>query len=344
MLIDTAVSHGDWFNAWGSYGRPSVYRILDQCRDGGIRKVHWRTFHGARANYHSKLEPVAHGSEDIERPGYEAGPRKAYDLREWDPLRDAVDIAHELGLQISAWYTVYEETHVQRVTTTFAAAHPEYWWTARSGKRRPSKLAVAVPTAVYSAMRPGSWMDWAGTTIAVCGMAIPGFWLGIILIYVFAVWHHWLPPSGYIPVTENPQESLRRLILPGLTVASWLTVPLMRQLRASLIEVLQNDYIRTARSKGLADGQVLGAHALRNALIPVLTVLGGMVGHLYAGTVIGETIFSIPGLGKLVVDSISFRDFPVTQGVVLLAAGSVLLATLITDVLYALVDPRVRYS
>jgi len=108
--------------------------------------------------------------------------------------------------------------------------------------------------------------------------------------------------------------------------------------------VLQNDYIRTARSKGLADGQVLGAHALRNALIPVLTVLGGMVGHLYAGTVIGETIFSIPGLGKLVVDSISFRDFPVTQGVVLLAAGSVLLATLITDVLYALVDPRVRYS
>jgi peptide/nickel transport system permease protein len=205
-------------------------------------------------------------------------------------------------------------------------------------------LAVAVPTAVYSAIRPGSWMDWAGTTIAVCGMAIPGFWLGIILIYVFAVWHHWLPPSGYIPVTENPQESLRRLILPGVTVASWLTVPLMRQLRASLIEVLQNDYIRTARSKGLGDRRVLGAHALRNALIPVLTVLGGMVGHLYAGTVIGETIFSIPGLGKLVVDSISFRDFPVTQGVVLLAAGSVLLATLVTDVLYAFVDPRVRYS
>jgi peptide/nickel transport system permease protein len=205
-------------------------------------------------------------------------------------------------------------------------------------------LAVAVPTAVYSAIRPGSWMDWAGTTIAVCGMAIPGFWLGILLIYVFAVWHHWLPPSGYIPVTENPQESLRRLILPGVTVASWLTVPLMRQLRASLIEVLQNDYIRTARSKGLGEGKVLGAHALRNALIPVLTVLGGMVGHLYAGTVIGETIFSIPGLGKLVVDSISFRDFPVTQGVVLLAAGSVLLATLITDVLYAVVDPRVRYS
>jgi peptide/nickel transport system permease protein len=178
----------------------------------------------------------------------------------------------------------------------------------------------------------------------VGGMAIPGFWLGIILIYVFAVWHHWLPPSGYVPLTENLQESLRRMILPGMTVASWLTVPLMRQLRASLIEVLQNDYIRTARSKGLSERRVLTGHAFRNALIPVLTVLGGIVGHLYAGTVIGETIFSIPGLGKLVVDSISFRDFPVTQGVVLLAAASVLLATLVTDILYAYVDPRVRYG
>jgi peptide/nickel transport system permease protein len=205
-------------------------------------------------------------------------------------------------------------------------------------------LAVAVPTAIYSAVRPGSWMDWVGTVIAVGGMAIPGFWLGIILIYVCAVWHHWLPPSGYIPVTENAAASLERLILPGITVASWLTVPLLRQLRASLIAVLHDDYIRTARSKGLSENRVLGGHALRNALIPALTVLGGMVGHLYAGTVIGETIFSIPGLGKLVVDSISFRDFPVTQGVVLLAAVSVLLTTLATDILYAYVDPRVRYA
>ena len=145
MVIDTAVSHGDWFNAWGSYGRPSVHRILGECAAAGIRKVHWRTFHGARANYHSQLEPVAYGAEDIERPGFEAGPRQAYDLRDWDPLRDGVDIAHALGLMISAWYTVYEETHVQRVTTTFAETHPEYWWTARSGKRRSSKLSFAYP-------------------------------------------------------------------------------------------------------------------------------------------------------------------------------------------------------
>lgn len=153
MIIDTVVSHGDWFNAWGSYGRPSIYRILGQCLDAGIRKVHWRTFLGARAHYHSKLEPVAYGAEGIERPGYEADARKAYDLRQWDQLRDAVDIAHEMGLQISAWYPLYEETHVQLVTTSFAEKHPEYWWTARDGKKRPSKLSFAYPEVIAHKLR-----------------------------------------------------------------------------------------------------------------------------------------------------------------------------------------------
>jgi uncharacterized lipoprotein YddW (UPF0748 family) len=145
VIIDTVVSHGDWFNAWGSYGRPSVYRILDQCRESGMRRVYWRTFFGARAHYHSQIEPVAYGAEGIERPGREAAPRQAYDLREWDPLRDAVDIARELGLQLSAWSTVYEETHVQLTTTKFAEQHPEYWWVARNGKKRLSKLSFAYP-------------------------------------------------------------------------------------------------------------------------------------------------------------------------------------------------------
>jgi uncharacterized lipoprotein YddW (UPF0748 family) len=145
MIIDTVVSHGDWFNAWGSYGRPSVYRILDQCREAGIRKVYWRSFLGARAHYHSRLEPVAYGAEGIERPGFEAGPRRAYDLREWDPLRDAVEVAHELGLKLSAWSTFYEETHVQLATTRFAEQHPEYAWVARDGRQRRSKLSFAYP-------------------------------------------------------------------------------------------------------------------------------------------------------------------------------------------------------
>lgn len=145
MIIDTVVSHGDWFNAWGSYGTPSVYRILDQCSESGIRKVYWRTFLGARAHYHSKIEPVAYGAEGIERPGFEAGPRKAYDLRQWDPLSDGVRIGHELGLQISAWSTFYEETHVQLATTRFAEQHPEYWWVARNGRKRSSKVSFAYP-------------------------------------------------------------------------------------------------------------------------------------------------------------------------------------------------------
>lgn len=145
MIIDTVVSHGDWFNAWGSFGKPSVYRILEQCRKAGIRRVYWRSFLGARAHYHSGLEPVAYGAEGIERPGNEAEARRAYDLREWDPLRDAVEVAHELGLELSAWSTFYEETHVQMVTTQFAAQHPECWWVARNGKRRASKLSFAYP-------------------------------------------------------------------------------------------------------------------------------------------------------------------------------------------------------
>jgi len=145
MILDTVVSHGDWFNAWGSFGKPSVYRILDQCRQAGIRRVYWRTFLGARAHYHSRLEPVAYGAEGIERPGNEGRDRLAYDLREWDPLGDAVSVARELGLQLSAWSTFYEETHVQLVTTRFAAEHPEFWWMSREGRQRPSKLSFAYP-------------------------------------------------------------------------------------------------------------------------------------------------------------------------------------------------------
>ncbi len=205
-------------------------------------------------------------------------------------------------------------------------------------------LVIAIPTAIISALHPGSWIDAAGTTLAVAGMAIPGFWLGIMLIYLFAVWLRWLPPSGFVPLGEDPVESMRRMILPALVVATWITVPIMRQLRSSLIEVMENDYVRTARGKGLRENRVVTTHAMRNALIPVLTVIGGIVGRIYAGTVIAETIFSIPGIGRLATDSLVYRDFPVIQGIVLVAAISVLVANLLTDVLYAYVDPRIRYT
>jgi hypothetical protein len=144
MRVDVTVSHGDWFNSWGSWGRPSVERILDQICDAGVRRVPWRTMFGARAQYHSKLESIYWGSEGgtgIDRPGNEGSARRSYDLRQWDPLRDAVDVAHRLGLQIGAWYPLYEESHFQLDVTRFAREHPEFWVKTRDGRERRSKLS-----------------------------------------------------------------------------------------------------------------------------------------------------------------------------------------------------------
>lgn len=145
MNIDTVVSHGDWFNGWGSYGPPSVYRILSEIKRAHVRKVYWRTFFGARAMYHSALEPPYSGDEAIDRPGNEQVMRMRYDLKSWDILKDAVAVARELSLPIMAWYTLYEETHYQLTTTRFAKEHPEFWYVARNGKTRPSKLSFASP-------------------------------------------------------------------------------------------------------------------------------------------------------------------------------------------------------
>jgi hypothetical protein len=143
MQIDTAVSHGDWFNAWGSFGRPSVERILDEIGRAGVSKVHWRTFFGARAMYPSRLEKVYWGGEVVDRPGNEATARLAYDLRDWDQLTDAVREAKARSLRITAWYPLYEETHLQRVTTTLVERHPEHCWQTREGRVRRSKVSFA---------------------------------------------------------------------------------------------------------------------------------------------------------------------------------------------------------
>lgn len=145
MQIDTVVSHGDWFNGWGTYGAPSVYRILSEIKRAGVRKVYWRTFFGARAMYRSALEPAYSGDEMIDRPGNEAVMRMRYDLTSWDVLKDAVSISHELDLPIVGWYTLYEETHYQLKTTRFAEEHPDLCYMARDGRRRPSKLSFASP-------------------------------------------------------------------------------------------------------------------------------------------------------------------------------------------------------
>lgn len=205
-------------------------------------------------------------------------------------------------------------------------------------------VCIALPVGILSAARPNSRADAASSLLAMGGVGIPHFLLGILLIYLFAVWLRWLPPSGYASPAEGLGTNLRLMLLPTITLGLGLAAVLMRQVRSALLEVLRQEYVMTARAKGVGERTVVGAHALRNALIPVLTIIGLQTGRLFGGAVVVETIFAIPGVGRLAVDSIFFRDFPVVQGVVLVLAMAVLLSNFVTDLLYAVVDPRVRVA
>jgi peptide/nickel transport system permease protein len=205
-------------------------------------------------------------------------------------------------------------------------------------------LAIAVPVGAISAARPNSTADVVGTTVALSGVAMPSFLLGILLIVIFAVWLRVLPSGGYIEPTRNLEQSLRLTLLPAFALGAGFGAILMRQIRSEMLEVLAQDYVTTARAKGLRERRVIFNHAFKNALIPVITLIGIHIGRLFGGAVVIESIFTIPGMGRLAVQSIFFRDFPVLQAVVLVLAVAVLLSTLITDLLYGLVDPRVRYG
>ena len=195
-------------------------------------------------------------------------------------------------------------------------------------------LSIGVPLGVYAALKAGHWQDMMVTLVSVRFSAMPAFWLGPILMLIFAVWLGWLPVSG--------MESRTSIILPAITLGLGLSAILTRMTRTSLLEVLNDDYIRTARAKGLSEKTVIIRHALRAALLPIITIVGLQMGSLLAGTVITETVFSWDGIGRLLVESIEKRDYPVTQACVLVVALSYVLVNLVTDVLYQLADPRVR--
>lgn len=203
-------------------------------------------------------------------------------------------------------------------------------------------LVIAVPAGIWSATHRGSFSDTAVTVGASLGVAIPNYWLGLLLILVFAIWNDWLPAVGYTPLTEDPVEWLRRLILPAVTLGTAIAAETTRQIRSALIDVLGEDYIRTARAKGMRRKRVVLKHALKNAAIPVVTVIGLQTAFLLGGTVVIESIFGIPGLGSLAVSAVFERDIPLIQGIVLVAAVVVLLVNLIVDLLYGWLDPRVR--
>jgi peptide/nickel transport system permease protein len=205
-------------------------------------------------------------------------------------------------------------------------------------------LLIAVPVAIVSALKPGSKFDVAGTLIAMAGVAIPNFWLAILLMYLFAVFLGWLPPSGYVSPFEDPGRSLKLLIMPSIALGTAWSAVFMRQLRSSLIEVLEQDYIKAARAKGLSQTMVVGRHALKNSTIPLVTVIGVQTGNILSGSVIVETVFAVPGVGRLAVDAVFFRDFPTLQGAVVMMTLVVILMNLVTDVAYAFLDPRIRYD
>jgi peptide/nickel transport system permease protein len=205
-------------------------------------------------------------------------------------------------------------------------------------------MLVAIPGGVIAAVKHGTLLDRLLVAFVSSGIAIPGFWLGIMLVLLFAVVLRWLPPSGYVDLQRDPLGNLRFLCLPALTLAILLAAPILRFVRASMLDVLGEEYIRAARSKGLPEQVVVFRHALKNALIPTITVLGLQFAGLLGGAILIEWVFGWPGLGWLAVNSISARDYLVVQGTVLFVATVFVLVNLLVDLLYAVVDPRIRYE
>jgi peptide/nickel transport system permease protein len=262
-------------------------------------------------------------------------------------------LRHELGLD--------QPIYVQYVRWMARVAHGDLGRSIRNGEPvienvsrriRPSlqlallamtvSVLVAFPLGIVSAVRRNTAADRAGTTFALFGICMPNFLLALLLIFVFGVTLRWLPISGYVDPLEEGWDGLRSLVLPACTLGLALAAVITRTLRSSLLEALGEDYVRTARAKGLSEWGVIVGHVLKNAMIPVVTVLGLQLGTLIGGAVITEYVFALPGVGRLVVDAVFARDYPLVQGVILLIAVGFIVSNLIVDLLYGWLDPRIR--
>jgi len=205
-------------------------------------------------------------------------------------------------------------------------------------------IAISIPAGILSAIKRNTWLDNLIRMTSFVGKSIPNFWFALILMLLFAVYARILPAYGYVNILRDPIEGVRHTILPALTLGTGLAALLTRMTRSCVLEELSEDYVRTARSKGLTEKRVLARHVLRNAMTTIITVIGLQFAGLLGGAVLTESIFGLPGLGKLVVDSVGYRDYQVVQGVVLVYALMVALINLAVDITYAYVDPRIRYS
>jgi peptide/nickel transport system permease protein len=205
-------------------------------------------------------------------------------------------------------------------------------------------VLIGVPAGIISAVKRDQPADWVANGVALFGISTPNFWLGIMMILFFSVELGWLPPSGYVPLTEDFWQSIATTIMPAFVLGTGVASVLMRHTRAAMLTALSQDYVRTARAKGLRERVVVWKHALRNALIPVVTLGAIEFGRLLAGAVLTEQVFTIPGFGKLIVDAVFNRDYPVVQGVVLATALIFVLLSLVADLLYMAINPRLRQA
>jgi peptide/nickel transport system permease protein len=203
-------------------------------------------------------------------------------------------------------------------------------------------LLIGITAGVISAVKKDTIWDYAANVFALWGLSTPNFWLGIMLIFLFSVELGWLPPSGYVPLTEDWRQSLATTIMPAFVLGNAIAAVLMRHTRSAMLQALNSDYVRTARAKGLLERSVILKHAMRNALTPVITLGALEFGTLLSGAVLTEQIFTIPGFGKLIIDAVFNRDYAVVQGVVLITATAYIALNLLADVLYVMVNPRLR--
>lgn len=205
-------------------------------------------------------------------------------------------------------------------------------------------LLVSVPAGVLSAVRPYSWVDYSSMSVALMGISIPPFFLGILLILLFSLVLEWLPVTGYVSLAEGFWSNLRHLILPAIALGFSRAALLARLVRTGMLEVIRLEYITTARAKGLAEPLVINKHALKNALIPAVTVVGLQIGYMVGGAIIIEKLFALPGLGSFGIDAITGRDYPQVQGFILVSALVFVVCNLLVDLLYAFLDPRIKYG
>jgi peptide/nickel transport system permease protein len=204
-------------------------------------------------------------------------------------------------------------------------------------------LLIAIPVGVISATRQDTIRDYVARSTAILGLSVPNFWLATLIIVLPAIWWGWRPVSGYVELTVNPGEHVIQMLIPAMILGIAAAAALMRLTRGMLLEVLRQDYVRTAWAKGLRERVIVLKHGLRNAIIPVVTLLGTQLPQIIGGTVIIETIFGLPGMSRFLFDAINQRDYPVIQGVNLIVVSSIVLINLGVDMLYAVLDPRIRY-